>query len=292
MNNHNEPQFTDFKTELLNPETNYSVIRTFPPDMSPEARHACEKIIRVREQMEQPLHRPQNLVQDDLSSEPSAEASGSRQSIRTVDTRPSLQFEQERTSKKKPRSNSRKKRRARAKSRHRALPVEPDGNDLAHEARCSICQHQLRPDIDEEFTHWHSPENIAYDYEVSMRSLYRHARHKNLFAVRDRNLRYALGHVIDRVERIPVMTPESIVRAVHAFARINDQGHWVEPPKHVIFSTAPSVAAPAAEAFNVAVSVPGEMHPASLVPMERTLGTSAGIPPQLPSASALVPSQP
>lgn len=292
-------QFRDCESDLLDPETNRGVIYMFPPDMSREARDAYKKIARVRARMEKPLHRSQNVVKDDLSATqpggaPESSTAESRQAA------PSSAAEEEtkltKKSRSKPRSKSIKKRRSRAKPRRRAISAALPDDDLAHEARCSICRHDLRADIEDEFTHWHSPENIAYDYEVSMRSVYRHARHKGLFAIRDGNLRYALGHMIDRVERIPLMTPESIIRAVHAFARMNSQGQSVEPPKHVIVSAGPAVAAQTTGTANTPISVPGQPHLALLppsepgVPIPQPLAESPSqIPLQLPAAPQLQP---
>ncbi|MGH9810121.1 MAG: hypothetical protein ACRD9W_23200, partial [Terriglobia bacterium] len=53
---------------------------------------------------------------------------------------------------------------------------------------------------------------------------------------RDRNLRFALGHIIHRAQSVRI-TADSVVRAVHHFARINRDGHWVDPPTHVIVSS-------------------------------------------------------
>ena len=75
-------------------------------------------------------------------------------------------------------------------------------------------------------------------------SIYRHAHAFNLFALHDRSLRFALGHIIDRAEHIPDVYGTDIIRAVHAFARLNEEGQWVEPPSHVIVSSGSHRAAP------------------------------------------------
>jgi len=60
---------------------------------------------------------------------------------------------------------------------------------------------------------------------------------------RNCNLRFALGHIIQRAEHVQV-TGDAVVRAIHEFARINDLGECNEPPKHVIFSSADVVVRP------------------------------------------------
>ena len=136
-----------------------------------------------------------------------------------------------------------RKRRRRRKS---ASPVAPSPETIrltTHEARCSICAHDDRDAIEEEFIHWHSPRNIASDYRVERRAIYRHAHAFDLFTIRDRNLRYALGHVIEAAERVD-KTAVSVIHAVRAFARVNNEGQWVEPPSHVIVSSGSRLAAP------------------------------------------------
>jgi hypothetical protein len=201
----NSPQNSNDKIDekgLLQPESNHHTIYVMPPDATPEERHAIKTLSRVNDQLEQPVHR--------------AKPAG-----------------------RKPAPGPKHKRRSRRKLRRVAKSTQPP--DLVHESRCSVCQHQFRAALEEEFIHWHSPRNIAYDYDVSERAVYRHAHALNLFAARDRNLRFALGNVIDRVDRVPVMTPDAIIKAIHAYARINGEGQWVEPPRYLVISQGPRV---------------------------------------------------
>jgi hypothetical protein len=139
------------------------------------------------------------------------------------------------------------KRRSSARARPRCATASPSQqrlNRAAHEARCTICRHPERDAIEEEFIHWLSPRTMRYAYGVQSRAVYRHAHAFNLFAVRDRNLRFALGHIIDRVERIPEAHGPDVIRAIHAFARVNNEGQWVEPPSHIIVSSGAHPAPP------------------------------------------------
>jgi len=133
--------------------------------------------------------------------------------------------------------NERKPQRRSRRRRPTRKPARPpaDVSRLAHEAHCSICSHDLCHEIEQEFVHWESPRNIAEDYQVPLRAVYRHANALNLFPIRDANLRFALGRTIERTERMHT-TPECILRAVQYFAKINTRGQWVEPPKHLIVS--------------------------------------------------------
>jgi hypothetical protein len=197
---------------LLQPEANRRTINVLPPDLTPEERSAYLTLSRVNEKIEQPIHRAK-------PSAPSARLKSSR----------------------KNKAKAKGKRKPRKASNRRDQPAKL----TAHQARCSICFSECRDEIEEEFLHWHSPINTAYDFGISDRAIYRHAHAVGLFERRDRNLRYALGRMIDRVDRIPVLTPESIIHAVQAFARINDQGQWIEPPKHLIVSQGPRIDVPA-----------------------------------------------
>ncbi len=114
----------------------------------------------------------------------------------------------------------------------------PDDHSGAphHERRCTICRHAERSAIEDEFIHWHAPGHIAADYQVSRAAIFRHAHATNLFERRNRKIRFALGHLIERVCDVEP-TADSVVRAIHAFCRVNDDGHWVEPPSHVVVSS-------------------------------------------------------
>ncbi|MGD1212876.1 MAG: hypothetical protein ABR973_16175 [Candidatus Acidiferrales bacterium] len=125
-------------------------------------------------------------------------------------------------------------------------PVSQTSSLSHHERRCTICHHPDRDAIEEEFIHWHSLIAIERVYDIERRSLYRHAHAFNLFARRNRNLRFALGHIIQRVELADIGGADTVIRAIHEFARINDAGECNEPPKHVIFSSADVVVRPPA----------------------------------------------
>lgn len=127
-------------------------------------------------------------------------------------------------------SQSRKRKRA----LDRAANAAPGAN--RHERRCTVCSHPDRAEIEAAFIEWAQPSEIASEYGVTRNAIYRHARAAGLFARRDRNLRFALGRLIESVDSVQP-TADSIVRAIHAFARINDEGQWVEPPAHVIVSS-------------------------------------------------------
>ena len=105
-----------------------------------------------------------------------------------------------------------------------------------HERLCLVCRNPHRENIEEEFIHWHSVRDIAETYQIHPHTIYRHARAVNLYDKRARNLRFALDHIIQRAQDVRVVTADSVIRAVHHFARINRDGHWVNPPTHVIVS--------------------------------------------------------
>jgi hypothetical protein len=109
--------------------------------------------------------------------------------------------------------------------------------DLAHhERRCSICHHPDREAIEEAFLQWRRVKNIDFDFkpEGGPTAIYRHARAFNLFKERNLNLRTALEFVIERAENV-LPTAEGLVKAIHAYTRINDQGEWIDTPTtHIV----------------------------------------------------------
>jgi hypothetical protein len=128
----------------------------------------------------------------------------------------------------------------------RRYPPRPRGEEPAsagsqsgashHQRHCKICSHPDRAEIEADFAEWAHPEDIVREYHVSRASIYRHARAAGLYARRKYNLTFALGRLIERVDHIRP-TADCIVRAIHAFARINNLGQWIEPPTHVIVSS-------------------------------------------------------
>lgn len=56
-----------------------------------------------------------------------------------------------------------------------------------HKAKCSICKHPNCKEIEEAWVDWASPEKIAYNYQISRDSLYRHSRALKLDAKRQKN---------------------------------------------------------------------------------------------------------
>ena len=101
-------------------------------------------------------------------------------------------------------------------------------------------------------------------YQIDARTIYRHARAVNLYDKRDRNLRFALGHIIHRAQSVRI-TADPVIRAVHHFARINRDGHWVNPPTHIIVSSGSRIPAPLPDpppADAIDVALPGDESPA------------------------------
>jgi hypothetical protein len=97
--------------------------------------------------------------------------------------------------------------------------------DLERHSRiCSICRHPLAALINESFLQWISPYSIIEQFKISSRAvLYHHAHVFNLFELRDRTLRRALGNIIEHSDRVRP-TVRDIFNAAHAFAHINEEG--------------------------------------------------------------------
>jgi hypothetical protein len=116
-------------------------------------------------------------------------------------------------------------------------PITPTSLARArHQRICTICHHEDRYWIEQDFLHWVSPSEIARHYELPDRlTVYRHAHAMGLFALRKRKLRSALEFVIESADRVRP-TAAGLVCAIRAYARITDDGEWIETPKRVIFS--------------------------------------------------------
>jgi hypothetical protein len=94
--------------------------------------------------------------------------------------------------------------------------------------RCTICKHPQRDEIEKEFVAWTSVAEIVKTYNIPERSsMYRHARATGLFEKRDRNVKMALGKIVERAGEI-VPNASAIVAAAVALAKINGDGRYIE----------------------------------------------------------------
>jgi hypothetical protein len=106
-----------------------------------------------------------------------------------------------------------------------------------HKRKCLICNHPDREEIEFEFVNWARPYNLAKEYGIrDYRAFRRHARATGLDLTRRYNVRSALEHLIEEAERVPP-DADTVVRAIRAYAHINDRGEWQNPPSHVIVSS-------------------------------------------------------
>lgn len=133
-----------------------------------------------------------------------------------------------------------------------------------HESHCSVCQHPQRDFIEEEFIHWCSPRATADDFDIDVRALYRHARAFNLIGIRNRKVRGVLNHILERAEHVATPSADAIIRAVHAFTRVNDDGRWIEPPSHVVVSSGSRAAAPSPSTGDPSGAINISSSPAAL----------------------------
>jgi len=107
--------------------------------------------------------------------------------------------------------------------------------DLSHhKRRCSICHHPDRDAIEEAFLQWCNTRVIQHEFKIAERAIYRHAHALKLFKQRNLSLRSALEFVIQKAEHVQP-SAEGLVKAIHAYTRINDQGQWIDTPTtHIV----------------------------------------------------------
>jgi hypothetical protein len=101
-----------------------------------------------------------------------------------------------------------------------------------HARKCRICNHPQRKAIEHDFLRWARSHEIVHRYSLDdpaqptgrgRLSLYRHARAAGLFRRRGRNLRSALGHIIERAEEAEI-SATAIVQAVKLYSQIKQDG--------------------------------------------------------------------
>jgi hypothetical protein len=89
-----------------------------------------------------------------------------------------------------------------------------------HGARCRICKHPEREEIEREFLEWVSPREIAARWKIaSYRAIYRHAQAVGLQEQRRRNRQGALDCIIEHVREVQV-TANAVLGAIRLGAKL------------------------------------------------------------------------
>jgi hypothetical protein len=123
------------------------------------------------------------------------------------------------------------KKKTATKPRKDSVPQKQTSQER-HARDCKVCKHQDREAIEQEWISWGDTTQIAGEYQISRNSIYRHAEMMGLFQKRDRNLRSALGRIIEKAGAVEV-TSAAVVSAIQAYAKINTNGEWVDRVEHV-----------------------------------------------------------
>lgn len=103
-----------------------------------------------------------------------------------------------------------------------AQPPNPE----RHSRKCTICRHTQREEIEFDFLRWKSSKAIAQDYGLPHHAaVCRHARALGLFERRDQTIHFALEPILEQSGgAFMKVTPGTLVSAVAAYAKINDDG--------------------------------------------------------------------
>ena len=104
------------------------------------------------------------------------------------------------------------------------------GTHGMHESRCKICRagDEKRRDVDEAFTSWRSLRDIEAESNFSKDAIARHARACGLEVRRDRNVRAALGRVIEKGMDSAEISGPALVSALVAMAKLTESGRLVD----------------------------------------------------------------
>ena len=92
-----------------------------------------------------------------------------------------------------------------------------------HARDCGVCSHPQREEIERAFVSWESPSQIAKTYRVHRSTLYLHAAATGLLEAREKNVKAALAHFIERCARVRP-TATAFVNACVALSKINSEG--------------------------------------------------------------------
>jgi hypothetical protein len=114
-------------------------------------------------------------------------------------------------------------------------PHSESPKSARHSRKCKICNSPDREDIDLAYIHWVPLRRIVFEYTdvTSEVSLYRHALATGLFSRRRSRFQHCLDRIIEQAgDTRP--TADAVIRAIRASSILNEQGRWVEPPRHVV----------------------------------------------------------
>lgn len=143
-----------------------------------------------------------------------------------------------------------------------------------HAAKCSICRHPQRAEIESDFLDWVGAWTIVREYGLgSHTAVYRHAHAFGLFARRDRCARIALGRLIEQVDDVKP-TAASIVSAIRLLAKLTSQNESGDEIESIEGGDLPEVPPPAASAGDAL---------AEELPQEASLAGSAPVVARVPS---------
>jgi hypothetical protein len=118
--------------------------------------------------------------------------------------------------------------------RTQSRPAHSRTSKSRHARRCTVCHHEDRPEIEDDFLHWRASTEIAAEYNLpDRRAVYRHARATGLYRRRMKNMRVACSYIAEHADRV---TPnaKNVLDAIRACALIDDNGKWHEPTRRVI----------------------------------------------------------
>jgi hypothetical protein len=122
-----------------------------------------------------------------------------------------------------------KERKPRVRRRRTARVGVNETSAERHARLCTVCKHTDRDEIEQEFLSWIHPESTAHEYGIEWRAIYRHAHATNLFPARERNLRFALGRMVELSSRV-IPTMDGMLRTIRAFSSLDRNGRWKSPP--------------------------------------------------------------
>lgn len=128
-----------------------------------------------------------------------------------------------------------------------ANPAVPD---YARHARlCTVCSHPDRDAIEGDYIRWRSILNLSTDYDIARSTIYRHVHATGLDRRRSTSVSRVLERFLEESENFPVEEFDVVTRAVRAYAHMDDNGRWWEPPRtnynYVFHGTVPPPMAPA-----------------------------------------------
>jgi hypothetical protein len=96
-----------------------------------------------------------------------------------------------------------------------------------HQSQCTVCSHPNRLETEEAWMNWGWTNRIARGYGFSRDTIYRHMHTFDLFNEGQKNIKWVLEKIIERVDWIDI-SGSQLVSAIQTYVKMNSAEQVIE----------------------------------------------------------------